>query len=95
MDIGSIAVERWGEAAMREATVPALKEIREQRVAPLLAELATSKAAEGLEVAPVLQERAEALNNVLVERLGGVRDVGGAGNIGGLGRDALREDGVV
>ena len=97
VDFGSIVVERWGQAALRETTIPALKEIREQRVAPLLAELATAKAAQGLEVAVVLQERAEELNNSLVERLGGLRDEGGAG--GGIGRvdgiGGLRDDGVV
>lgn len=69
LDLGARVVERWGEAVLRESTIPAIAQIREERVAGLVAELATSKAAGTIELGGKIVEQAQKLNNVLVGRL--------------------------
>ncbi len=94
-DLGAQLAEDWGERLLRVppataiAANPAITAVREQRVAPLLAELATFRVGGGgggggtggtgvLGITPVLRERLEAraidVNNGLITRLGAVGD---------------------
>ena len=67
LDLAGIAVERWGEIVLREPSVTAAGVIRDQRIAPLVAELAVTKASTG-QLSKTLTQRAQTLNNSLIVR---------------------------
>lgn len=77
-DLGEVVLERWGDAVLREPRNAAVASVRDERIAPLVAELAASKAVAGLQIAAALEERAKTLNNSLIVRFG---DAGG-GDVG-------------
>lgn len=71
-DLGRSITERWGAQLLRPSAIPALEEVRAQRVGPLMADLALSRQAAGTSVVPVLRDTAIGINNQLIERLGRV-----------------------
>ena len=62
---------RWGERLMRSSSVPAVESIRAQRVGPLLAELALSKAVGTSPIRERLQGAAVTMNDRVLVDLGG------------------------
>jgi hypothetical protein len=70
-DVGRAMAQRWGTRLLRPATIPALEEVRAQRVGPLMADLALARPAAGTTVAPRLRDTAAGINDRLIERLGG------------------------
>ena len=87
--LGAGVAERWGEAVLRETSIPAVSKIRQERVAGLVAELATSKVADTLTMSTQLIEQAQTLNNVLAQRFAAPERVepsrGRTGSGGGSG----------
>ncbi|WP_395306710.1 hypothetical protein V4U86_14630 [Mycobacterium sp. AMU20-3851] len=83
-DLGAMVVEQWGERVRREAPIPALAAVRAQRVGPLAAELAKSGAAARAGLRERFESQAVTFNNTLVDRVGGVRGLGGVGALGGV-----------
>jgi hypothetical protein len=69
-NLGRALAERWGARLLRPATIPALEEVRAQRVGPLMADLALARPAGGTSVAPALRDAAAGINDRLIERLG-------------------------
>jgi hypothetical protein len=80
-DLGRSLTERWGKRLLRPGTIPALEEVRAQRVGPLMADLALARQAAGASVAGQLRDTAEGINDRLIERLGGgaIRPIEGGG----------------
>lgn len=81
---GSVA-SRWSERLQRTPDNPVLAAIREQRVAPLAAELATARTLAGSVYRERLVSQAVAFNNALVTRLQ-------TGRVGGAAGPALAVD---
>ena len=86
LDLGKALVDRWSGVILTQPADPAVRAVRDQRVGPLAAELATSPRLEhleqgGLDVRRALERQAVEINNdlidvlVLPERPGGRRDV--------------------
>lgn len=84
-DPAASVATRWSESVLREATLPAVADIRQERVAPLVAELATAAATRALPTHDLLVTRAQTLNNDLISRWGA-----GVGPVIGGGRDPGR-----
>jgi hypothetical protein len=70
-DAGSAVAERWGARLLRPAAIPALEEVRAQRVGPLMADLALARPAARAPVASRLGDAAAGINDRLIERAGG------------------------
>ncbi|MCZ2264166.1 hypothetical protein [Isoptericola sp. QY 916] len=68
-DPAVVLAERWSAQALRPGRSTALDDVRAQRVGPLLAELSVSRAGAASPLAGVLQDRAVALNNTLLDLL--------------------------
>lgn len=68
-DLGRSIAERWGTRLLRPAAIPALEDVRAQRVGPLMADLALASQAAGTSVAPALRDTAVGINDRLIERL--------------------------
>jgi hypothetical protein len=80
LDPGAVLVEQWSEQLLRESRVPVVAAVRSQRTAPLLAELATTRAvSDGVRTR--LQDAAVTLNNALIDQLA-VRPVGPVVDLG-------------
>lgn len=89
-DAGAVVAERWGDVVLREPRSRAVARVRDQRIAPLVAELATAKAARGLSVVGALEERAKTLNNSLLVRTGNV-----GGDVGVIRGGGIRRGGAI
>ncbi|WP_460359001.1 hypothetical protein [Mycobacterium sp. ZZG] len=76
-DLGAVIVDQWRNRVLEGTTLPALKRVRAQRVGPLAAELAKSAVATRVGMRGQFESQALDLNDVLVERVGGVDRVGG------------------
>lgn len=74
--------DQWGKALLRKSPLAAVQAVREQRTAPLIAELATVPVTTKLDLRETLAERAKTLNNSLVSRLTVRTDIGGGAGRG-------------
>lgn len=69
-------VDRWSAQVLTESSIPALENIRAQRVGPLVADLALSRAAVSAGVNEALETRAVTLNNDVIKQLKGAEAPG-------------------
>ena len=69
-DLGRSIAERWGARLLRPAAIPALEEVRAQRVGPLMADLALARPAATASVTTALRDSAVSINDRLIDRLG-------------------------
>lgn len=79
-DPSALTADRWAKALLDEPGDAAIRKVREQRIAPIIAELALAPHTEGLELRTKLEKRATTLNNALMTRL---RDAAPGTGIGG------------
>jgi len=74
LDVVGEMATRWGERMLLEPANPAVAKVRDQRTAPLIAELSKSRHVRAGSTRELLESRATTLNNSLLVRLGRVEE---------------------